>query len=184
MTMERAELLDQVLDRYTAWYDVERLDESEQPLVAKAVYHEHNVSYAISQKAEMWSTDRHEYVYFFSVPRLTAEIYDTCFARGLALGEQLVEPKKGHMSSDIVIIFLCDHVDGDAQQKVKSCRMRKSFQFSLKGWMQVQTVAVDLEEAAVCANPAGIGNERFLDLILHPEKRKKKKRGLFQAIFK
>lgn len=168
--MERAALLDQILDRYARWYDIERMEEGEEPLVATAAYHEHATGFALIRKAEMWTADRHEYVYFFSLPELTAETYDTCFARAIALGEPLVNPVKGHMCTAISVVFLCDHVNDDAKQKIKRCRYRKSYQFSLRGWMEARVCAVDVEESAAYANPAAHETLGFMNKLLHPGK--------------
>lgn len=179
--MERTELLDKVLDRYSTWYDVSRCEEDELPLAATAAYHEHTSGFAVSKKVEMWSADRHEYAWFFSLSKLTAENYETCYMQALAAGEKLVDPKPGHMSTNIVIVFLCDSVDDDARQKLEACRLRKNFQFSFRGWMEVQTCAVDLEETVVYANKAGLGTQQFLDKFLHPQA-KKRKRNLIQRL--
>lgn len=177
--MERVDLLEQVLDRYAAWYDVSRAAEEEAPLAATAQYHEHSTGFALIRKAEMWSADRHEFVFFFTLSELTAEKYDECFARALEMGEPLIKPDKDHMCSAITIVFFCDRVSEDARRKVTGCRYRKSFMFSLKGWMEVRACAVDLEESAVLANPVARDTKVFMDRVLHPRKRK---RSFIQAL--
>lgn len=174
-------MLNRVLDRYASWYDITRLEEGEQSLVATAAYHEHRTGFAVVRKAEMWSADNHEYVYFFSLPELTAESFDACFAQAMSMGEQLVNPVKGHMCTAISVVCICDHVREDARQKVKQCRFRKSFQFSLRGWMEARACAVDLEESAAFANASGREIERFMTNILHPKKKKRKK-SIIQAL--
>lgn len=172
--MDRTAMLNKILDRYAAWYDVERMETGEESLVAAAAYHEHTTGFALMRKAEMWSADRHEYVYFFSLPELTGESYDACFARAMALGEKLVEPKPGHMCTAISVVFLCDRVNEDAKQRVTRCRFRKSYRFSLWGWMEARICAVDLEESAVYANPAAHETERFMNNLLHPRPPKRR----------
>lgn len=171
MEWTRENLLDRVLDHYSVYYDVARCDASDAPLMARAAFHEHGTGYALIRKAEMWSADRHEYAFFFSVPHLTREIYETCLAQTRTLGEPLVDPVSGHMSTFLVAIFLCESVDSDAVKALKTCRIRKSFQFSLKGWMEVHTAAVDLGKDTVVGNAAGRNTVKFLKSLLHPKVR-------------
>ena len=137
----RDTLLPRLLRSYAAYYDVEPM-EAQEPLVATAFFHVHGTKYVLSKKAELWATDNNEYVYFFSVPHLTEEVVDQCIQLAYDRGMEHIHPDKNHMSSYIVALFLCDTYTEEAMKKVKRCRMRKSFQFSLKGWMEVHTVFV------------------------------------------
>ena len=80
-----------------------------------------------------------------------------------------IHPDKNHMSSYIVALFLCDTYTEEAMRRLKRCRIRKSFQFSLKGWMEVHTAMIGV----------GISDGRktveFLKSLLFPEKVKKRK---------
>ena len=131
----RDTLLPRLLRSYAAYYDVEPM-EAQEPLVATAFFHVHGTKYVLSKKAELWATDNNEYVYFFSVPHLTEEVFDQCIQLAYERGMEHIHPDKNHMSSYIVALFLCDTYTEEAMKKVKRCRMRKSFQFSLKGsWL-------------------------------------------------
>lgn len=169
MELTLSALQERVLAAYRPYYDIERMDESDAPLVAAAAFHEHEVSYMIVKKAEMWSADRHEYAYFFTVPHLTLELYEQCLDRARELGEPLVKPDANHMSTFLVAVFLCESADDDAVQALKKCRIRKSFQFSLKGWMEVQTALVELGKDSVIANSAGYHTAKFLKNVLFPK---------------
>ena len=169
--MERTALLEKILGYFANWYDIVRCEQEELPMVATAAFHEHGTAYMISKKAEMWSTDRHEYAYFFSLPVLDGETYDACFQKAYDLGLPLVDPDKGnHMNTNIVVYFLADHVEEDAALRVKKCRIRKNFQFGLKGWMEVHVAAVDTGADTVYANGAGRKEKEYLDKVLHPPK--------------
>ena len=166
-------MLEKILTYYANWYDITRCPEEEAPMVASAAFHEHGTAYMISKKAEMWSADRHEYAYFFSLPELTAEEYERCFQKAYALGEPLVDPdKEGHMNTNLVFLFLADHVQEEAALQLKKCRVRKNFQFGLKGWMEVHVAAVDVSTETVYANGAGRNVKAYLERTLHPPKRR------------
>ena len=170
MAMTRENLLERVCMAYGPYYDIVRCDEAEAPLMVRAAFHEHATSYMISKKAQMWAADRHEYAWFFSVPRLTMEVYEKCLAQVMEEGNPLVKPGKDHMCTALVALFFCDEADEDALKTLKKCHIRKSFQFSLKGWMEVQTAAAVLgKDGSVTANSAGYNLAKFLKNTLHPK---------------
>jgi hypothetical protein len=169
MELNREALLERVLDIYSPYYDIQRCEEADTPMVAQAAFHEHGTGYILIRKAEMWSADRHEYVYFFSVPHLTLELYERCVEQARQLGMERIHPAPGHMCSYVVAMFFCDSADEDAVKALKKCRIRKSFQFSLHGWMELHTALVELGKDSVAANPAGRNTAKFLKSVLHPK---------------
>lgn len=169
MEMTREALLERILQAYGSCYDIQRHEDAEAPLVVSAAYHEHGTGYLLVERAQMWTADRHEYAYFFSVPHLTKALYEECLAKTRELGEPLVNPVKGHMSTMLVMTILCDSAEDDAVKALKSCRIRKNFQFSLRGWMEVQTACVELGKDSVTANPAAANLAKFLKKTLHPQ---------------
>lgn len=169
MELTRETLLERMLTAYGPYYDIQRKQETDAPLVATAVFHEHGVGYVLIRKAEMWSADRHEYVYIYSVPHLTGKVCQRCLEQARKLGMEQIDPQPGHMSSYIVAVFFCDSAEDDAVEMIKKCRVRKSFQFSLRGWMEVHTALVELGKDSVTANPAGRNTAKFLKSVLHPK---------------
>lgn len=180
MDITRNELLERVLDTYSRWYDVERCDEKDLPLAATAQFHEHGTGYVLVKRAQTWVADRHEYTYFFTTDHLTKDIYDKLLAKTLELGEPLVNPVAGHMSTNIVMVVVCDSADEDALAALKKCRIKKSFQFSLKGWMEVQTAAIDVGKATITANAAAANTAKFLKNVAFPQTRRE---TIFNRIF-
>ena len=172
--MERSELLEKVIQGYAPYYDIERAEDGDDLLVATAAYHEHGSGYLLSKKAVLYTADKHEYAWFFSVPVLTREIYQRCLDRVLAEGMPMIDPKPGHMSTNLTAVFLCDEAEDEAAAAAKKCRIRKSFQFSLRGWMEVQNVIVDLRRDAVTENACAGDTAKFLKNLLHPKMKKKK----------
>ena len=151
----RDTLLPRLLRSYAAYYDVEPM-EAQEPLVATAFFHVHGTKYVLSKKAELWATDNNEYVYFFSVPHLTEEVFDQCIQLAYERGMEHIHPDKNHMSSYIVALFLCDTYTEEAMRRLKRCRIRKSFQFSLKGWMEVHAAMIGVGmEPVVAGNSDG-----------------------------
>ena len=44
-------------------YDIVRIEEQGNPLAVKAAFHEHGTGYLLVKKAELWTADRHEYLW-------------------------------------------------------------------------------------------------------------------------
>lgn len=169
MTMNRQQLLEQLMNSYGTHYNLRTFEASQLPLAAECVYHEHSTSYLVVKKAEMWAADRHEYVYLFTLPHLTRERFDWCLAKTLELGQPQVKPGKNHMCSNLVCIILCDTAEDEAWKALKTCRIRKSFRFSFHGWMEVQTAAAELGKETAAGNAAGRNVAKFLKNVLSPK---------------
>ena len=91
----RDTLLPRLLRSYAAYYDVEPM-EAQEPLVATAFFHVHGTKYVLSKKAELWATDNNEYVYFFSVPHLTEEVFDQCIQLAYERGMEHISGQESH----------------------------------------------------------------------------------------
>ena len=172
--MERQDFLEKILKSYAPYYDIEILEEPEGPLVAKAAYHEHGSGYLLSKKAVLYTADKHEYVWFYSVPRLTQELWQSFRDQVVAEGTPMVDPKPGHMSTALTAVVVCDEAEEAALEAAKKCRIRKSFQFSLRGWMEVQTAIAEMGRAAVTGNAPARDTAEFLKNLLHPKVEQKK----------
>lgn len=182
MTVSREELFAKILDKYSIWYDVTEHGEEAAPLRFSATYHEHDAGYMLSRKAEMWSADKHEYAYFFSVEHLDVQTAEACIAKARELGEPLIVPKEGHMCSVIVAAILCDTADEAAVKLIRSCKIKKSYQFSLKGWMEVHTAVLEVGKDSVTANGSGKNTGKFLDSLLHPVAKRKKENMFLKVL--
>ncbi len=162
----REDFLERFLSVYARWYDVVRAEPEEAPLFACAEFHEHQSGFMLVRKAEMWSADRHEYSYIFSVPHLTPEIFSECMQKALHHGETKVDPVPGHMSSGIVAVFVCDSADPEAVELLKKFHWRKSFRFSLRGWAEAHTAMVITGENTVVSNAPGRNTAKLMKSIL------------------
>jgi len=170
--MDRAAFLDRVLAKYAGCYDIVR-GEAGDILAAKCEYHEHGVGYALVRKAEMWSADKHEYVWFYSVPKLTADLYDKCYSEAFSAGMEKVKPEQGHMCSIISVVFVCDSAEPEAVEKVRRCKFRKDFKFGLNGWAVVHCSLVEVEPETVTVNGEGRNEARFFKSVLHPVRKER-----------
>lgn len=168
-TKTRDVLLERMLKGYQAYFDIERCEpsDSELPLAAKCRFYAHSEKYVLVKKAKLWDADSNEYVYIFSEPHLTKEIFEACKKYAYEEGMQLIDPKPGHMYSYITPVFLCDTCTPEAEKALKRCRIYKSFHFSWYGWMNVHTAAIIREGNRVITNRMGRGNAKFMKNILN-----------------
>ena len=170
MPVTREEFLKRLLNGYSRSYDIEFVQHNELPLVATAQFHVSESQYILSKKATMWTVDSDEYVYFFSVPELTEDIYSRCIQYACDNGMAKIDltTKQPHMCTRLVALFLCDSADAAALIRLKKCRIYKSFQFSFKGWMEFHTAAADLGKESVVSNNYGRDTAKFMKNALNP----------------
>ena len=156
--MTREEALDKLCHSYSGYFDVVRHEEPKGHLVAEAGLHIHSEKYVLVKAAKLWEADNNEYVYIFSVPVLTKEIFEQCREQARVDGLQRIEPGPNHMCSYITAIFLCDTCEPDALRALRRTRIYKSFTHTgsqpLQGAKRRISVAA-LQLADVCLGNAG-----------------------------
>ena len=180
-TMTRAEAVDKLMGRYAGYFDISPAEEEQVPLVATCDFHALSEKYVLSRKEKLWEASSHEYVYLFSVPHLTEEIYNSCRDYAYEHGMAKVEPGPTHMYSYITAMFLCDSCDEDARRALKRCRLYKSFRMSYWGWMDFHTALAVLPEESVSTNRSGHSAAQVLNRgLFHKQKKKlfRKERAL------
>ena len=128
--------------------------------------------YVLSKKAQLYQMDSNEYTYVYYYPHLTLDLFENSVNEAYDAGFPKIEPNSSHRSSYIVAEFLCDTYDEDAYKALKKYRRRKSFQFSLHGWMEMHTVCIDLGTESIVSNSDGRLCGKFLKNVLHPKKRR------------
>ena len=170
MELSRDEMLEQLLAAYSAYFDIERIEEP--PLAAVCHFHVRSAKYVLIKKAELWSANSNEHVYIFSMPELTEDLYRACEKTAYEQGMALIHPDKEHMYTYITAIFLCDACTREAESLLKKCRLYKSFHFSLHGWMEFHTVLLRRGSDTFTANRRGRANAKLMKKIFMKKKEK------------
>lgn len=168
--LTREELLDRLFKGYEAYFDVEKYEDERSdgiPLVGHCRFFVHSEKYVLVKAAKLWAADSNEFVYIFSVPKLTGELFETCKNYAYEQGMKLIHPKPGHMYSYITAVFLCDECTPEAKKALQKCRIHKSFHFSWYGWMNFHTAAIVRDGGAILTNRMGRGNTKFMKNILN-----------------
>lgn len=171
--LTRTEAVDKLLGRYAGYYDISSAQEDQAPLVATCAFHAMSEKYVLSRKAKLWQAGSHEYVYLFSVPHLTEEIYNSCRDYAYASGMELIEPGPTHMYSYITAMFLCDSCDKAAKKALRKCRIYKSFKMAFWGWMDFHSGLAVLEEGKAFSNASGRSAAQLLDKTLFCKAKRK-----------
>ena len=178
LPFSRDDVLKRLLRVYVSSYDITKREYEDDPLVVTADFHEHQSGFILIRKAEMWSADRHEFSYIYSMPHLTKALFEECVARTRELGEPRIDHSFGHMCTNLVSLFLVDEIDEDALAALKKYRFRKSFRFTINGWTEAHTAVVSVKDGVIAANGAGRDYVNFFQLLLGLKKPKKRKRPL------
>lgn len=167
---DRDTMLERLLAGYRAYFDIEQYDGRRAdgiPVVAHCRFYVHSEKYVLIKKAKLWDADSNEFVYIFTMPELTRELYGRCRDYAYEEGMKLVDPKPGHMYSYITAVFLCDTCTQEAAKALRRCRIYKSFHFSWYGWMDFHTAAIVRGDGSVLTNRSGRGNAKFMKSILN-----------------
>ena len=160
------EIIDWLASYYSAYYDVHRQEEEMHPLVLRCDLHVNNQKYFLSRKNVLWEANCHEYVYVFSVPRLTEEVYRRCEEFTREEGCKLIDPKPGHMYTYLTCLIIADETEPQAVKMLKKSRIQKSFRFSLRGWMELHTAVLDRSEGRTVTNLSGRANAKLFTHII------------------
>lgn len=136
MSITLQERLDQLLESYSYYFDVERdPDGNGKSFPATAAYHFREENYIATKAHTIYATEQHEYVYFFVTEHLDAKTLQTQMDLSHQAGMARVQPHKEHMFSYVTLIILADTIDPEAQALIKRHRFRKNFGWhSMAGW--------------------------------------------------
>ncbi len=137
-------------------------------LSAVCEYYEKAERYFLFHSNELWSTHQEEFLFVFSVPRLTKEIFEACRDYAYEAGMDMAHIGSGHMYTYISPIFVCDTVEEEAARALEKCKIYETFRFSFHGWMEYHAGALALEDMNFYFNRAGRCMEKGLRKVFAP----------------
>ncbi len=188
----REDAVERLLAGYRRYYTITRFDGMAEPageglreaarvtppalsegatLCAVCEYYEKAEKYFLFHSNQLWSTHQEEFLFVFSVPHLTKEIFESCRDYAYETGMDMAHIGSGHMYTYISPIFLCDSVDEEARKALVSCKYYKTFKFSFHGWMEYHAGCIDLSTMNFYFNKAGKCMEKGLRELFHAEKK-------------
>lgn len=162
----RGEIIDWLASYYSAYYDVHDQRETDSALMLRCDLHVNNQKYLLFKKNVLWEANCHEYVYIFSIPKLTADIYRQLEEYTHTEGMKLVDPVEGHMYTYLTCVIVADEIEPEAAKALKKSRIQKSFRFSLRGWMELHTAALDRSTGHTSTNLSGRANAKLFNKLI------------------
>ncbi len=150
--MTRQEAVDRLIGRYKGLFDIHTMDDGGMGLVCRCDFHIHNEKFVLVKSARLWEADCHEYVFVFSVKSFTEDVFRRCSEYVVSQGEELVEPKPGHMYTYLTCVFVCDEYTREAVKLLKGFRHGRSYRFSLYGWSDWRAFMMRAEDGAFFCN--------------------------------
>ena len=154
--MDRSRFSEVLRDSFTAYYNVfPNNDESDLPLDFRADYFSRAEKYWLSKKITVWGNETNEFAYIFSDKSFDKETVDRCIEYALNEGLPRVRPHKEHQYTNIKVIFVADSFDKDTAKHIQKKSFSKNYKFSLHGFTELKTAAVDLAEEKAYPNRAG-----------------------------
>ena len=161
MSMDREQFLKILEDSFTAYYDIEEQENPELPLAFRGDYRKRDEHYWITKSMPIWGNETGEFAYVFSAERFTPELAERCIAFALEDGLPRVKPHKEHQRTDVKVILVADRFDQETRKLVQKKSFSKSYHFSLWGFSNLLTAAVDLGEEKAFPNKAGYSLEKY-----------------------
>ena len=173
MTELRGTFLDTLRDSYSAYYDIFEGDAgSGLPLAFRASYSSRSEKYWLSKNIKVWANETNEHAYLFLADGFDKETVDRCIDFVLADGLPRVKPHKEHQYTNLAAVFVADRFDKATLKHITKRSFSKSYKFSLHGYTELLTAAVELESESASTNAAGRPLEAYFKKLFAADKKK------------
>ena len=161
MEIQREEFLKILEDSFTAYYNIVPQEHPELPLVFRGDYLKRDEKYWLTKSIPIWSNECGEYAYVFSAESFSPELAKACIDFSLEDGLPRVKPHKEHQHTDIKVILIADSLDEQTRKTVQKSSFTKNYHFSLWGFTNLLTAAVDLGQEKAYPNKEGYALEKY-----------------------
>lgn len=149
-------VLKRLLAAHETWFDVSRDHVfGGRTFPGYAEFHSSAEKYVLVKRAKLWEVNAHEYLFFVTADRLTAQCLEDEVAFMTTKALDKVQPNPEHMTSYLSLVVIADAVDDDARRAVKKTRFRKNFKLGLQGWADLRLAVVDLSTSSIITNAMG-----------------------------
>ena len=172
MAFDRLAFLGVLEDSYAAYYNIikENLPE-EFPIAFRADFYKRDERYWLTKSVKYYGNETNEFVYVFSADSFTGENADACIRYALEEGLPRVKPHKEHQYTNIKVIFIANEYEPEALKAISSFKFQKSYHFSLWGYSNLLTTAVDVNDEKVWTNPAGREMKKYFSKLFAAQKK-------------
>ena len=167
MAFDRLAFLGVLEDSYAAYYNLPE----EFPIAFRADFYKRDERYWLTKSVKYYGNETNEFVYVFSADSFTGENADACIRYALEEGLPRVKPHKEHQYTNIKVIFIANEYEPEALKAISSFRFQKSYHFSLWGYSNLLTTAVDVNDEKVWTNPAGREMKKYFSKLFAAQKK-------------
>ena len=161
----RRDAIDKILQAYMPFYNIHKV-ENDTPVTFRCDYFAENEGHFISKKAKLWTAAQEQFIYFADIEKMDMDVFNSVNNYVLSDGMDRLNIGPGHMSSEIVSVFICSECSDEIYNKVKKSTVRKNFRFTLHGWMDFFPVGVSIKDRKVISSGAGKDMVRSISRIL------------------
>lgn len=172
MAFDRLAFLNVLEDSYAAYHNIIKAGLPEEvPLAFRADFYKRDERYWLTKSVKYYGNETNEFVYVFSADSFSKEAADACIQYALDEGLPRVKPHKEHQYTNIKVIFVADAFEEDALSAIAKRKFQKSYHFSLWGYTNLLTTAVDLNAEKVWTNPAGREMKPYFSKLFSAQKK-------------
>ena len=172
MAFERLAFLNVLEDSYAAYHNIIKAGlPDEFPLAFRADFYKRDERYWLTKSVKYYGNETNEFVYVFSADSFSKEVVDSCIQYALDEGLPRVKPHKEHQYTNIKVIFVADAFEEDALRGIVKRKFQRSYHFSLWGYTNLLTTAVDLNDEKVWTNPAGREMKSYFSKLFSAQKK-------------
>ena len=170
MAIAREVFLKILEDSFSAYYDIFPQKHDELPLAFRCDYKKLDKKYWLTKSIPIWSNETGEFAYVFAAESFDPDLADRCITWALEDGLPRVKPHKEHQHTDVKVILIADRFDEATRKLVQEKYFSKSYHFSLWGFTNLLTAAVDLSREKAFPNKAGYSLEKYFSKLFDVRK--------------
>lgn len=167
------EAVAKMLDSYEAYYNIHLSEDGPPFLVARCDFFSKTEGSMLVKNDVSWQYTSEEFLFLCKVDELTADLANEIIQYAHEQGSPMMHIGPRHMYSYITPVIICNKASEEAKQVIKKCRISKSFQFSLHGWMEVHTAVLEVNHNIITTNRGGKSVGKVLKSVLYHTKRRR-----------
>lgn len=162
----REEAARRLMESCEAYYNVIPTESEESPLLCVCEFFQKSEGYVMFRKANIWTIEAEEFIYLYSVSKLTEELFQELKQRAYDDGMKRANIGAGHMCTYVTAVFLCDTCTEGAKKALQKCSVHKTFLFSLHGWLDLRLAVYETADGSITTNRAGKATEDFMRKVI------------------
>lgn len=166
MAYSRDEAANRLMEACKAYYNVIPSEEGESPLLCVCEFFQKSEGYVMFRKANIWTIEAEEFIYMYSVPELTEDIFKELKQRAYDDGMKRAHIGSGHMCTYVTAVFLCDSCTEEARKLLQKSSVHKTFLFSLHGWLDLRLAVYEAGDGSITTNRAGKATGDFMRKVI------------------